>query len=821
MCRTTTNIPVGMKKILIVLAMAVVALLPNVAKAQTASPGEWRLHNSYHNMPYSFRFDKKIVDTPNKVYMLSLGIAYFSWSASFGIEYPFLFVYDKKEDMIEGYNAKNYLHGNIIRDMWYNATKKYFLIVYEDYNIDILYTEDDRCYAVPGLASAEILGSKDINSVTFDAENDRAYVATVFGYLVIDDSKNVITESHVYNVSINGIARVGDMLVAGNDDGIFTSPVESNTLHNSWDTFTKVADTPTNVKNILPLKNKTFLYTSNSILYKGLISDQLECIFDKKDLLGTKATNFSEINDGYFFNTEWEGALVNREGVVTKLSGSSSFRNATYGASSKDVVWKTAAPNGITKLKYNGSAWVNEPSPSYGEFIKPNVPAVFDAGMLSFSTKYGMITTNIVYTHFHGDTSVGYDFIVSKYKNGIWTNEMPSSTSAGASYMVNTHSGKMDFQDEDILWAGSATAGIVRYNLENKKSARFMPSGSGNANCVSPKFDKDGTLWTIRSNPGSLCYWPKEARLKEDGSKFKAIPVAGFAAGAFPVFVPCTSESTSNIVVFAKGTYAPGLDIYDHNGTLDNTADDRHLHFDNLIDQDGLSVNLNYVYCMDEDSEGRVWVGGDGGVYWFYPQNVFNSDFHVNRVKVARNDGTNLADYLLEGSSVFALGIDGAGHKWFGTLGNGVVETSANGSEIIRQLTFENSYLPCNDVISFGFEPDSNCVWIGTKQGMAQYYSETAPGAESLDNVLAYPNPVRPDYYGYVTVKGLMDGSLVKILDAQGGLVRELGRSEGGMMLWDLTNMGGRRVPTGVYYVVSSTSGDSSEANVAKIMVLN
>lgn len=94
-------------------------------------------------------------------------------------------------------------------------------------------------------------------------------------------------------------------------------------------------------------------------------------------------------------------------------------------------------------------------------------------------------------------------------------------------------------------------------------------------------------------------------------------------------------------------------------------------------------------------------------------------------------------------------------------------------------------------------------------------------GADKLDDVLAYPNPVRPDYYGHVTIKGLMDGSLVKILDASGAIVCELGRSEGGMMLWDLTNMGGRRVPTGVYYVATSTSGDSSEANVAKILVMN
>ena len=66
-----------------------------------------------------------------------------------------------------------------------------------------------------------------------------------------------------------------------------------------------------------------------------------------------------------------------------------------------------------------------------------------------------------------------------------------------------------------------------------------------------------------------------------------------------------------------------------------------------------------------------------------------------------------------------------------------------------------------------------------------------------------------------------MDGSLVKIMDAAGNLVRDLGRSEGGMVQWDLSNLSGRRVPTGVYYVACSASGDNSDNTVTKILVMN
>lgn len=796
-------------------------LLPFAPKAQTAPPGEWRLHNAYHGVGKNFGFDRKIIDTKDKVYFLTLGVGYWSWSAGFGTQSPFLFVYDKKEDVMESYNAKNYLHGSIVKNMWYNAAKKYFLIVYDDFNIDILYT-DDRCYNVPGLASAIVPGTKDINSVTFDPENNRAYVATKFGYLVVDDSKNVITESHLYGISINSVVRVGDYLFAGCDDGLYKSELKRNDKHNSWSSYAKVDGAPSAITNLLTLTGNDFMYIDGANhLYKGSVGADGNVVFDGKDLANTNITGFNEIKDGYFMSTGWDGILVDRTGAVQKIPGSNGFRNELYGASSLHEIWRTAAPKGISNYKYDGSSWVLVPSPSHGESIDPQCPHVLDAANIEYSPKYGVITSNTGFGHSRNATNVGYFTLLSKYSNGIWESTN-LYTDVPTNYMKNSHGSKLDSENEDLVWFSTYDGGIMRYNMADKTARQFLPGG-GRPNCMVPKFDADGTLWTFRQSPSAFYYWKKEDRAKEDASKLKALKtIANYNPSAFPIFLPCASDGNRNLLILSRGNYNSGLLVYDHKGTLDDSADDNYVSFESLRDQDGQAINVAYVYCMMEDpATGRVWVGGEGGLYWFNPKEAFNSDFHVNRVKVARNDGTGLADYLLEGASIFSMGVDGAGHKWFGTLGNGVVETSSTGSEIIRQLTRENSYLPGNDVIAIGFEPDSNCVWLGTKNGIAQYFSETAPGAEKLDDVLAYPNPVRPDYYGHVTIKGLMDGSLVKILEASGGLVRELGRSEGGMMLWDLTNTGGRRVPTGVYYVATSTSGDSSEANVAKILVMN
>ena len=69
----------------------------------------------------------------------------------------------------------------------------------------------------------------------------------------------------------------------------------------------------------------------------------------------------------------------------------------------------------------------------------------------------------------------------------------------------------------------------------------------------------------------------------------------------------------------------------------------------------------------------------------------------------------------------------------------------------------------------------------------------TAPAATDFSDVYAYPNPVKPDYTGWISIVNLMDNSLVKIADASGNVVYSC-RSNGGMFTWDGCNASGSRV---------------------------
>ena len=95
-------------------------------------------------------------------------------------------------------------------------------------------------------------------------------------------------------------------------------------------------------------------------------------------------------------------------------------------------------------------------------------------------------------------------------------------------------------------------------------------------------------------------------------------------------------------------------------------------------------------------------------------------------------------------------------------------------------------------------------VFFGTSNGVISYRGESSTPEPDSNDVIAYPNPVRPGYNGYVGIKGLVANSVVRITTVDGTFVTQL-MSEGGQAVWDLTSIDGQRVSPGVYFIFSST----------------
>ena len=242
--------------------------------------------------------------------------------------------------------------------------------------------------------------------------------------------------------------------------------------------------------------------------------------------------------------------------------------------------------------------------------------------------------------------------------------------------------------------------------------------------------------------------------------------------------------------------------------------------YSSFVNEDGTTVNVTFVRCVAEDKDRNIWIGTNMGPLQLPANQIGTDDDTFNQIKVPRNDGTNLADYLLTGVDVTCMAVDGGGRKWFGTNGLGAYLISEDNYSEIHHFTVSNSDIISNNVQSIAIDQQTGEVFFGTDKGLCSYMSDaTEPNEEmNKDNVYAYPNPVRPDYTGLITVTGLSYDADVKIVTSNGVLVAQ-GRSNGGMFTWDGTDLKGKKVVSGVYFVQTATQ-DGSSGTVCKIAIV-
>lgn len=270
------------------------------------------------------------------------------------------------------------------------------------------------------------------------------------------------------------------------------------------------------------------------------------------------------------------------------------------------------------------------------------------------------------------------------------------------------------------------------------------------------------------------------------------------------------------LIWFVNNHYeAPGLFCY-------NPETDKLSVFKNFKNQDGSPIMVIQMRCVVEDAYQNIWVGTNVGPLRLNVDQMQNpSEAVFEQIKIPRNDGTNLADYLLAGVDISSIAIDGGGRKWFGTNGNGVYLISADNMKQVQHFLSSNSKLLSNDIESIAINDKTGEVFIGTEKGLCSYMSDATkpsdnPGGE---DTYAYPNPIRPGYTGLITVVGLAYNSDVKIVTTNGVLVAK-GTSNGGTFTWDGNDLNGKRVASGVY-MVQTADQEGNNGTVCKIAVVN
>jgi ligand-binding sensor domain-containing protein len=232
---------------------------------------------------------------------------------------------------------------------------------------------------------------------------------------------------------------------------------------------------------------------------------------------------------------------------------------------------------------------------------------------------------------------------------------------------------------------------------------------------------------------------------------------------------------------------------------------------------DAGNLPIRDVRAVAVDNKNKLWIGTTEGLRILPNVDSFltQSSLTTNAIIILEDD---LAQELLYGQFITDIVVDGANNKWIGTAGAGVFYISSDGQKTFNIFTKTNSPLPSNIINDIEINVLTGEVYIATEAGMVSFKGSATSGSENFENVIIYPNPVRPEFAGNVFITGLMDKANVKITDIEGNLVHE-GISEGGTMLWDTKAFGKYKVTSGVYMLFLS-SNDVAETKVKKVMIV-
>lgn len=815
-------------RIFLTIALAIITMLSGKVMAENVPAGTWNVYPIYSNPP------QKVIDTDNIVYYTVNGN---------------LFSYDKKAGESNALTTQNRLNDKFITDIYYNFSNRRLVICYSNGNIDLL-ADDGSVMNLSDIRDSSIDPPVSINAVTFDG--DFMYVATMFGVVKFDTKRGEVVTSGNYGKAVNGIVVIGDRLVIHTDKNYYY--IDKNAALNSFDKYKKLygGDNPREIINVDGSDSEMIVLLDNANYTLGLHKIDFDA---NRQVSLTPLTSVHSVRPTYLMHSK-DGAVYyvadsrlytldenNREKQLAELSDQ--WASAKFGTSTGSGSLWVLDYEGLANFSLDGEGGITMNM----DFFRPDAFPVAEvryffpsadgkrlyaqnSGITAY--RFGGATRGLDKTQTTGyiDLATGEMVDVTPYPLDATVSICKSYQRTYGRYALSPSGMAEDPNDPSSYFLATGDDGL--YKITNGE----VVGRYGHLNCpikyidnrdifYGLSIDRGGNLWAMRYADGStfqplivlpadkVALDPDQVTM-EDWIELDLSNI-NYMHGMDANFLHCKKSN----MTFMSSTHSRKILAYDNRGTLNNFNDDRYVLIEKMTDQDGKEFAPTWINCFAEDLNGKVWVGTSTGVMEINPKATIGQTTAVQRLKVPRNDGTNLADYLLGADFINDIAVDGANRKWIATSVSGLFVVSPEGNEILGNFTQDNSPLTTNFINAVYVDQPTGIVYIGTDHGLFSYASDITPPKENYDDILVYPNPVKPEFRGRVTISGLMDNSLVKIADSSGVVVYQ-GRSEGGKFFWNCCNSAGIRVKSGVYYVMASQNASgAASATVAKIMVVN
>jgi ligand-binding sensor domain-containing protein len=257
---------------------------------------------------------------------------------------------------------------------------------------------------------------------------------------------------------------------------------------------------------------------------------------------------------------------------------------------------------------------------------------------------------------------------------------------------------------------------------------------------------------------------------------------------------------------------APGLVFYDETRRLPKRLNDT-TGWGVITRENGLTSSQ--VSAIAVDNDGSLWVGSptpafgggnDGGISII--------------IDPLRAPDRILVYHPLQDQKINDILVDPLNRKWVAT-DRGIFLLSPDGTSILERytVTSTNGILPDDKVVSLAMNRNAGVLYAGTEKGLAALSTPAVTPLRSFGELLLYPNPYYLPSNNPLTVDGLMQGSILKILTANGNLVKEIKTPGGRVGFWDGRDENGEWVASAVYLVIAFAE-DGKQVATGKLAVL-
>ena len=777
------------------LILGLIGLISFTANAQiTDIPmGTWRAHPSFYNQT-------QLLTTPTAVYAAS--------EAS-------LFKIDKSTFEVEPITKINGLSEVNITALAYHPQSQNVIIGYSSGNIDLLKPNGD-IVNLSGIRRFNLLGSKTINHI-YPFGND-AYLSCDFGLVVLNVVREEVKTSNIglsasnSTLVVNSSTIINDTLYLATAEGVKAAALTANLKDGSlYTTFGTAQGAPSAIGDaFLPVsmvsfKNNLFIHYRNSgngFLYRknGRRLENAQLPY-----LTGRIENLNAGSDSLFARTS--------NNLITM---GSDFAPRTFSDTSFYILLSATQDA-------NGTIWVSDFTKTPGYLVNGRLNTVrFESPIMKTALKMHPYSNKVAFAaggygaaiyNKLGNTA-GYSILGDEGWQNFNFERLPKPFFEDCVHINTNASGTKLYAS---LWGGGLLISDIDRNGRTISYERWDES-----------FPSNSTLNSLLSQPG------------------------------FTRITSTAIDLRNQLFIgnFTLGTSQPGLHRYNFSDksfteiqSPDNSADSYECPIDILVadnndkwvriapnrtspasiwvvSDQGIQRSLNTatnngglpsetVNDIAKDIDGSIWVGTNIGVAVYYsPSSATRSANQPINAITPIFEGRP----LLEEEQITAVAIDGGGRKWFGTKRNGVYLYDKDISRSILFFNTDNSPLPSNNIIDIAINKLTGEVFISTEDGIVSYRSNATDPTADGNEIVVYPNPVRPEFNGLLGIRGLPANSQVKITDIAGRKVFE-GNSNGGGFSWNLKDYNNRRAKTGIYLVYASDE-EGTETLVGKFAVV-